>query len=94
MNLHELMHVIGSLELIQRKVKSLEHILHLMHASILASHIVLRIQRVSEVEDCLGKLLHFLSILAIYASKVELVALELVLVVKAVIKGHLVEEFS
>lgn len=94
MKLHELVHVVGSLELIQRKVQRLEHILHLKHASTLASHIVLRVQRVSKVEDCLRKLLHFLPILAIYASNVKLGALEIVFVVKAVIKGHLVEELS
>ena len=65
MNLHELMHVIGSFELIQRKVQSLEHILHLMHASILDSHVIFRVQRVSKVEDRLRKLLHFLLTLAI-----------------------------
>lgn len=70
MDLHELVHVIGSFQLIQRDVKSFEHILYFMHASILASHIVLRVQRVAEIEDCLGKLLHFLPILAIYVSKV------------------------
>lgn len=94
MNLHELVHVIGSFELIQRKIKSLEHILHLMHPSILASHIVFRIQRVSEIEDRLGKLLYFLPVIAIYAGNVELSALELVFVVKSVIQGHLVEELS
>ena len=94
MDLHELVHVVGSFELVEREVESLEHVLHLQHASILPSHVVLRIQGVSEVEDRFGKLLHCLPILAVDAGQVELRALELVLVVEAVVEGHLVEQLS
>lgn len=69
----------------QPQIHPSEHPHHLLHTRVLSSHVVLRVQRIDEVKHC-SRLLAL--------SRTHPFQVELVLIVEAVVKSHLHEEFS